>query len=284
MNRYPRPGFTLIELMVVITIIGILLALLAPVAGDAKERARSAKCVGNLKQLHTAVLNHFSEHGHIPDAYSAERRLYTVDANGNRQDKGWEQHKRGWVDWYNYETATAETDTGSGEHGGNHRTYWYGSMGIRCNEKGALYDHARDDGIYVCPSFAKKYRGPGGEKAVRSYVMNRSKGGSIQTGDAYRKILFADGAYWETYEGNQVCQYGLRWTDRDQSDGGEGDKYWYTAMDGMLDHRDWNAGRPKERVGSDHHGKANVVFLDGHVEKVEYTDTTDVCTGNWGEY
>jgi prepilin-type N-terminal cleavage/methylation domain-containing protein len=52
--RRTRSGFTLIELLVVIAIIAILAAILFPVFARARESARRATCLSNLKQLGTA--------------------------------------------------------------------------------------------------------------------------------------------------------------------------------------------------------------------------------------
>ncbi len=56
--RHPQPkrGFTLIELLVVIAIISILAAILFPVFSQARERARAASCLSNIKQIGTAMM------------------------------------------------------------------------------------------------------------------------------------------------------------------------------------------------------------------------------------
>jgi len=61
--KSPRAGFTLIELLVVLAIIAILAALLTPVLVKAMERSRSIQCMGNLRQLGTAMLLYAGENG-----------------------------------------------------------------------------------------------------------------------------------------------------------------------------------------------------------------------------
>jgi len=61
-NSRTRVGFTLIELLVVIAIIAILAAILFPVFAKAREKARQAACLSNLKQIGLGLLQYTQDY------------------------------------------------------------------------------------------------------------------------------------------------------------------------------------------------------------------------------
>jgi prepilin-type N-terminal cleavage/methylation domain-containing protein len=134
-----RCGFTLIEILVVIAIIGILAALLLPALSDAKSKGKRIGCINNLKQL------------------SLADQMYTADNNGKLPENFPEG--RGTNSWVagNMRVATQATN----------------QLFIR---QGKFFPYANNPACYHCPADLAMANG---FPHVRSYSMNSWMGSRV---------------------------------------------------------------------------------------------------------
>ena len=81
-SRKYRRGFTLIELLVVIAIIAILAAILFPVFSKAREKARQASCISNIKQLGLGFVMYEQDYDGVYPPTATEREYVKGTVNG----------------------------------------------------------------------------------------------------------------------------------------------------------------------------------------------------------
>jgi prepilin-type N-terminal cleavage/methylation domain-containing protein/prepilin-type processing-associated H-X9-DG protein len=113
-----RQSFTLIELLVVIAIIAILAAILFPVFAQAREKARQASCLSNIKQLTLGFM------------------MYSQDYDETFPQWRWDQ---------NYSTSWGDAGSPSPN---NATTIWYY----------AIYPYVKNGQVYGCPSDPRRTR------------------------------------------------------------------------------------------------------------------------------
>jgi prepilin-type N-terminal cleavage/methylation domain-containing protein/prepilin-type processing-associated H-X9-DG protein len=224
-----RCGFTLVELLIVITIIGTLAALLLPAVFAAMELADRTVCANNLRQLGLAVQLYLKDH----DGYFFPIR-YKGDPNH----------------WY---FGYDEDPYGSKPEGER----------ILDKTKAFLYPYTESyDSIELCPSFAKY--GPYKAKyttAWWTYGINKILSpdnaqpqdlrniSEVRPSDAQRTVIFADAAY-------------INWWQTPASPQNPLVEEWHYVL--PQDRSAFDSPHVQFR----HLGRANVLFADWHVEAV----------------
>ena len=85
-------GFTLVELLVVVAIIGMLVSLLMPAINSARDAAHRMACANNVRQLALGLHNYHDSHSEFPPmdlvAYMDGKKGLELDPNwfpGNRE-------------------------------------------------------------------------------------------------------------------------------------------------------------------------------------------------------
>jgi prepilin-type N-terminal cleavage/methylation domain-containing protein/prepilin-type processing-associated H-X9-DG protein len=128
-------GFTLVELLVVLAVIGILAAILVPVLSGAKAKTQHVVCLNNLKQLTLAWLLYVDDH---------EDFLPPNDAGGHEGS-----YPGSWV------VGNAQTDVNTTNI-----------------EQGVIFPYVSNAEIYRCPADKSTVTDHPGLRRYRSYSMN----------------------------------------------------------------------------------------------------------------
>ena len=249
--RMKRRAFTLIELLVVIAIIGILAALLLPALSQAKQRAYTIACLGNLKQLELCLHLYVTDNN---DYFVPNNSLatFTMTTNGPV-----------WValpgsSWLPDVDAAEEMDPSN-------------------IISGLLYQYNKSLPIYHCPADRSTLQTPGGQPLSqlrwRSYNLSQSINGYPQGDPEYYGIIPA----WTKYTEVRHPALSDLFVFIDESSA--------TIQDAEFGNPPVNSPYFAQEwwdLPSDRHGQgANLSFADGHVDhwKWKVTKTSDSLGG-----
>ncbi len=235
--RRRQPGFTLVELLISVAIIGVLAAMLVPAVFQTLERARMTACASNLRQLGLGVRMYLNDNDGL---------LFPI--RGPDDPETPEQEAKWW--YFGYEQGTQWGATAEG-----HR--------VLDKTRAKLYPYVPDyEGVEICPafpydgSFKAKFRGKWWTYGVNKVLApdRLLRPGQpcrslleIRGRDASRTVLLADAAQVNTFQAPASPSNPLI-------------EEWHYVQPPGGPFPDY------PHVHFRHMGKANVLFADWHVE------------------
>ena len=246
--RKPIHGFTLIELLVVIAIIALLLSVILPSLGKAKELAKGVLCASNLRQLSMAWVMYADEHN---------SRMVTGPVFQDTRDDPAQQAARGWAVGPIREDGTAVAAAAIEME---HRL-----LGIR---KGKLFDYLGDEAVYHCPGDRRMKNPTNAAQRYRSYLLPDVLYGDLKTTNYSGISKRYDGKLLK--KTTEITSPGTKYTFVESSSDPD-DTRW------GFDHSGWNFTPWIDKFWTDelaanHTESGCFAFADGHAEKHKWVN------------
>ena len=278
-KRNAEWGFSLVELLVVISMIGIMIALLLPAISSVRESARRIQCQSNLKQIGLAVLQ-----------YNAEKRVYPCGREDTRQySTSWAFRLLPFLE--EQDTYTAHDRTLRVDDPENARAMRTSVPVFICPTRGHYKpDRNFDDDDSPPKVLASAAGGDYAANPGASYLyqdeanqpIDRSRAGVIYTKSRVRAIHVADGTSQTFMVGHRHVHEPLsNYAQPDMQAHDLGDTAFFAGDTPKTIFADVSTGLPQDldagrgslqsSFGGPHPNVTPFVFLDGHVVPISNT-------------